>query len=180
MYARSKVLAITLVILLPVGFLATAPTATLADPMFCIALNDADAQGQSVSGFSIYENSTGSWVYYYGWNGTHATDADYAITDFMTLFNWTHGLGIKFLVGVKINMSYYGITTETEARNIIRLNLTVSTPTNASLYSKSNMTYNSKFTADYPIWRITYEDTLGFLPSQGNIYTVSVTYEVFF
>jgi hypothetical protein len=175
---KKKAFSIIVILCICLSLLVFVPQAK-ANPKFIIAdWDDVDEYGQGINAFSIYENSTGSWVWYYGWNGTVALDANYNVTSFTTSFNWTIGLGIKLLVGCWLNTTQTGVTDEAEALNVIRVNCTVSA-LDGIVWSKDNMTFSYKLTIYHPMWYMVYGDTLEVLPAQGNVYTVTVTYEVF-
>ena len=128
-----------------------------------------DEYGQGIQLIEVYENSTASWVFvpplhYY--NNISAVE-------------WNASVFIKLRVGVFLNHTLVDVVDITGGKNHIRLNVSVTSIT-ATLFSQQNLTYFGYDDLFDPIWYYMYEVVLNFLPQSGEIYIVTITYEVFY
>ena len=87
---------------------------------------------------------------------------------------------ITLLVDCWLNSTTYGVSTIAEGKNIIRQNITVTSANNTVVFSQANLTYISG--ADYGdnVFLYQYSVQVDFTLIVGEIYTVTVTYEVFY
>jgi len=87
---------------------------------------------------------------------------------------------ITLLVSTWLNATTYGISTLAEGKNIIRHNVTVIGTNGTVVFSQSNLTYISG--ADYGenVFLYEYSVELIFTPVSGQVYTVTITYEIFY
>lgn len=87
---------------------------------------------------------------------------------------------ITLLVDCWLNSTTYEISTLAEGKNIIRHNVTVTSINNTIVFSQANLTYISS--ADYGdnVFLYQYSVQLDFTVVYGEIYTVIITYEIFY
>ena len=135
-----------------------------------------DEYGQGIYAFRFYENSTGSWVLapYYNDLGTFYFLHSY---DPYTL-NWSEGVAMKLRVYSNFNNTVVGAIDEADGQNYLRHNVIV-TSAGTSVFSQQNFTYFD-VTPVGEYWEYQYEVILEFLSVAGAIYTVVVTYEIFY
>lgn len=128
-----------------------------------------DEYGQGISGFTLFGNSTGSWVQvgdYHSWTEAH-------------VYDWNVSVAIKLRCYTNFNSTLTGASSTTEGKNYQRHNVTVTDSNDAIVFSQNNFTYTGVSTVFAPMWLYDYEVVLNFLPDYGQVYTVTVTYEVF-
>lgn len=134
-----------------------------------------DEYGQGVYGIRFYENSTGSWVAapFYNDLGTfyflHSYD-DYTL-------NWSAGVAMKLRCYTILNTTLTGAIDEADGQNYQRHSVVV-TSAGTTVFSQQNFTYYD-VTPWEDIPQYEYEVVLNFLPVGGEIYTVVVTYEIY-
>lgn len=137
-----------------------------------------DEYGQGIYGLKFYENSTGSWVdapyytdlgafYYLHWDQT-----DYWM-------NWSTGVGVKIRVDTWINSTLTGIQYVEAGRNIQKHNVTV-TAYGETVFSQQNFTFVHSSSEEAPMYYYQYSVILDFVPLEGYVYTVTITYEVYY
>ncbi len=140
------------------------------NPKFVISSWDfLDEYGQGIQLIEVYENSTASWVFvpplhYY---------------NNITEVAWNASVFIQLRVGVFLNHTLVDVVDITGGKNHIRLNVAVTSVTSI-LFSQQNLTYFGYDDLFDPIWYYMYEVVLNFLPVVGELYVVTVTYEVFY
>ena len=135
-----------------------------------------DEYGQGIYGFRFYENSTGSWVLapYYNDIGKFYFLNYY---DPYTL-NWSEGVAMKLRVYSILNTTLTGAIDEADGQNYQRHTVNV-TSLGTTVFSQQNFTYvNVTPYEDIPAYE--YDVILEFLPLAGEIYMVTVDYEVFY
>jgi len=86
---------------------------------------------------------------------------------------------ITLLIDCSLNSTTYDISTVAEGKNIIRLNITVTSTNGTIVFSQNNLTYISGVDYSDDLFLYQYSVQLDFTPIYGNIYTVIVTYEVY-
>ena len=159
----------SIIVLLTLGLLFVSIPQAKANPQFVIASWDyPDQYGQGISGLFISENSTGDWL------GVTTIDYDEAI---ITL-DWNVSVFIRISCFSHFNNSLVGALDLADGQNFHRHNVTV-TNLGETVFSQQNFTYTSGFDYDDPIWDWSYSVILNFLPQVGEIYIVTVTYEVY-
>ena len=127
-----------------------------------------DEYGQGIEGIEIYENSTSSWVMY-----------DNPLYDEETNFDWNASVAIKLRVFTWFNSTLTGAGSSNEGKLYQRHSVTV-TSLGTTVFSKQNFTFVASDTGiDPPMWFYSYDVVLDFLPVAGEIYTVVVTYEIY-
>ena len=128
-----------------------------------------DEYGQGIEAFEVYENSTGSFVLY----------DTYFYSD-VTNIEWNESIGIKLRCYTWFNSTLTGASTSNEGKLYQRHSVTV-TNLGITVFSKQNFTFVASDTGiDPPMWYYTYDVVLNVLPLVGEIYTVTVTYDVFY
>jgi len=130
-----------------------------------------DEYGQGIKLFHFYENSTGSWVEKYSVQGFKPTNES-------AIIEWDGGISIKLRCQVYINSTFLGLGSVVEGLNYIRLSVTVIT-LNEIVFSQCNFTSHSYGTVG-AIYSYSQDVVLNFIPQSGQIYTVTVTFEVFY
>ena len=141
-----------------------------AKAQFIIASWDyPDEYGQGISELSISENSTGDWL--------SVTTIDY--DDATVTLDWNVSVFIRITCFSDLNNTIVGALDLADGQNFIRHNVTV-TNLGETVFSQQNFTYTSGFDYDDPIWNYSYYVILNFSPDYGQIYTVTVSYEVFY
>jgi hypothetical protein len=129
-----------------------------------------DGHGQGIDAFIIKGNATGVWETIYG----PITNDDPGI------FNWSAGVGIKLYCYTWFNSTFTGATSGTNGRNFQRHNVTVTNTFGDVVFSKQNLTWYSTDTGiDPPMWFYEYYVVLNFLPTYGECYAVTVTYQIY-
>jgi hypothetical protein len=166
---RKKTAAIMIVLCICLSLLVFIPQAK-ANPKFIIADWDyPDEYGQGIEGFQVYENSTGSWV---------AVGGEYYYYN-SQVFDWNASIGIKLRCYSWLNSSLLLLDFPDEGYNYQRHNVTVTQSNGTIVFNQENFTCTGGETwALNPMWKYYYDVVLDFLPAYGEIYTVTVTYEV--
>ncbi len=178
---RTKLIAwaIVMSLVLMIGFSTIRPVIPeqLGKAQFVIAEWDyPDEYGQGIDGLKFYENSTGGWVAapYYTDAGTFFY-LNYYETGYT--LNWSAGVGFKLRVFSVLNVTLVGAGDIAEGKNYQRHNVTV-TSAGITVFSQENFTYyDSAWTPPLVVYE--YDVVLNFLPISGLIYTVIVTYEIY-
>ena len=130
-----------------------------------------DEYGQGLYMFVVFENvSYSEWtpvggIYYF--NET-------------TSFEWEVGYGIKLRIHTWMNSTLTGATDLADGLNYQRMNVTVTGLLGAVLDSQDDIDnfYSSSF-FDPEMWLYGFEVVLNILPVQGYVYSVTITYEVY-
>ncbi len=161
----------------------------LAKAKFVIAAWDyPDEYDQGLFGMKFWENSTGSWVaapwYTHYYPDYHEELAAFyyvspTMSDYYT-YNVTVGASLKVRVDTTLNATLTGATDLEDGKNYFRTNVTV-TCLGIIVFSQQNLT--SLVTEDDvsdPIYYYEYDVVLDFILEEGQFYTVTVTYEVFY
>jgi len=144
---------------------------TRAQPVFIMSgLDDYDEYGQGIDYVSFYENSTGAWV---------LVESVYTATGNI-IVEWNTSIGIYISVATWYNSTFTGATDTINGTKYLKHTISVINSNGTNVFSQNNFTYAS--VNDFlnpPMWRYAYYVIVGFLPAMGEIYTVTVTYEVF-
>jgi hypothetical protein len=150
-----------------------------ANPQFVIAEWDyPDEYGQGIEGIKMWENSTGSWVaapYYTDLGAFYYLN--YYETDYT--YNWSAGASMKLRADTLLNSTLTGATDLADGQNYHRHNVTV-TSGGSLIFSQEGFTYEDSGDIGAPMYYYEYYVILNFIPVDGQIYTVTVTYEVFY
>jgi len=178
----SCVVILALVIMMAVSTIPTTPNRQLERPAkFVLSSWDyPDEYGQGIDGIRFYENSTGDWVaapYYLDIGVFYYFVPD---TSAYTL-NWSIGVGIKLRVFSVLNTTFVGIDEGniTQGKNYQRHSVAVAPINGTTIFSQQNFTYYDNEWVVGDLITYEYDVILDFLPVAGEIYTVTVTYEVY-
>lgn len=129
-----------------------------------------DEYGQGIPYFEFFENSTGSWVsleYYYEYFNSYIVE-------------WNASVFIKLRCTTIFNNTLIGAIDTDDGKLYQQHSVIVTTPSESEpVFSQQNFTYYSANTVLEPMWYYEYEVVLNFLPVGGEIYTVTVTYEIY-
>lgn len=172
---KLSICALVLVILLGPGFASIPITEpqVQANPQFILSSWDfPDEYGQGIDTLTVYENSTGAWLAVGGFspNVGHTDEGS---------FNWNASLGIKVRVDCWLNSILTGVSSTAEGKNHIRHNVTVTQTNGSVVFSQNNFTYFAAGALGN-MYEYYYDVVLNFLPQQGEIYAVTITYEVYY
>ena len=179
MYNRSKILALAVLLCLPVGLLVSIPTQyqeriNKEPARFVISswVND-DGFGQGISVIYVHENSTGAWLPFTDPAFRYPTDS--AIIE----VNFTANTALRVGPTFTLNHSVYSLANIDAGINIIRSNVTVYNSTglcfeenNITILSGGNQTPTT-------YWYYAYS-AFDFLIAMGEIYRVTITYEIYY
>ena len=126
-----------------------------------------DKYGQGIDTITVYENSTGAWVSV----GNYEYDEESSL-------EWNASVAIKLKVWTWFNSTLTGAGSTNEGKLYQRHNVIV-VSLGETVFSQQNFTYSNVYTEAAPMWYYVYDVILEFLPVAGAIYTVVVTYEIF-
>lgn len=137
-----------------------------------------DGYGQGIEVVWPYENSTGSWVAicdpaFVFWNEETTIE-----------LNSTPNTALKIIATCNINHTLFDFgpdkSENASARAVMRVGIEM-TNLGETVFSQENMTWDGTcFDDTATTWSISYEAVLNFLLVGGEIYTVTITYEVFY
>jgi len=127
-----------------------------------------DEYGQGILGVIVYENSTGSWVFLdnIGYDEAGSVDVN-------------SSLALKFAPFFVVNHTLLGLADVSEAKAIIRGSIEM-TRLGETLFSQTNMTYSDTGDVGATCWWLSYTVIVPIILEAGTIYTVTITYEVFY
>jgi hypothetical protein len=165
---RYRIVAVVVIVLMMSVFLTRLPQ---THATFVIAGWDyPDEYGQGIEAYELYENSTGSWVLF---GGSHGYEDSHT-------HEWNASLGIKIRFYTWFNSTLTGASTSNEGKLYQRHSIIVS-DSSSTVFSQQNFTYFYSDTGiDPPMWYYGYEVVLNLIPIAGIIYTVVLTYEIFY
>jgi len=142
--------------------------------------NYPDEYGQGIDHIRIYENSTGSWLpapwYYRGGELDGLPFYSLHYDDPYTL-NWSAGVAMRLRVDAFFNQTLVGVESTEEAKNYLQHSVTVY-DASQEVFSQQNFTYHNVY--ENGNYYFQYNITLDFIPQEFTIYTVELTYEVFY
>ena len=80
-----------------------------------------------------------------------------------------------------MNSTFMGLTDHVIGQLYQRHNITVRDSGGQIVFQQGNFTYLAgDFTTYAPMWHYCYSVTLGFIPIAGEMYWMSITYEIFY
>lgn len=164
---RNKaVVSLCIVLMLSIIFIGVSPQ--VRGTRFILASwSYPDDYGQGIEKIRVYENTTGSWL---------------AVDDFYyydsSIVEWNASEAIKLRTFSYLNASYLLIDYPAEGQLIQRHNVTVTDSFDTVVFSQQNFTYAGGSSSGVMFYYY-YEVVLNFLPEYGEVYTISVTYELF-
>ena len=134
-----------------------------------------DDYGQGIEHIGVFSNQTGAWL-----PANWAGDSNRYYYE-SSEFDWNASIFIKLECWTWQNLSVTGAADWEEGKNYHRHNVTVIDNNGTVVFSQQNFTYDGSFPAiDPPRVYYYYEVILNFLPDYGQIYTATITYEVFY
>lgn len=154
-----------------------------ATAQFVIASVDSwpDDYGQGLYEWVILENVTGS-----EWTPVIWESGGIQYYNASGVYNWTAGYGIKLQMYAFLNSTFLGLSALTSGDDLQRMNVTVTDLYDEEVYSEDNLTifYRSSFVAGYwglpaELWLYGFETILNIMPTNGQVYTVTFTYELY-
>lgn len=139
------------------------------NPKFVLASWDyPDEYGQGILQIQVEENSTGSWEPVE--LRDHSKSQDY---------EWNASLFIRLRIWTWLNNSVVGAVDLDDGENYQRLNATVTAINGTTVFNQQNLTFFVSYDTENPMWLYQHYVVLDFLPDYNQIYTATVTYEVF-
>ena len=140
--------------------------------------NFPDEYGQGIKNVYLYENSTGAWVAIFPSEVLTFPENN---SDTTITLNYTENTAIELIIGCSINHTYHGLSTFQEALDMMRVNITVYS-VGQTIFSQNNLTWGGGlfFNDTASTWRTHFEVVINVLITTSSIYTVFVTYEVFY
>ncbi len=167
---RTKLIAWAIVLLTvtAIGFSTIPP----AKAQFVLASWDyPDEYGQGIVNFEVWGNATGSWI----------LSTPYAHSDSGEI-EWYPNASIKLICNTWFNSTLTGASDINEGKNLQRHSVVVTSSESlgTSVFSQQNFTYIfGEDAIDPPMWYYGYYVVLDFLPVSGVLYTVTITYEIY-
>ena len=182
MNKRKKINVLVLIMILTLSVLVVSnqPPKSVVEELeqpakFVIASWDfPDEYGQGIYGFFIKENSTGSFL--------NIRESIFLSSEEM-IIEVNESIAIKLDVRVQLNYTLLGLSHPADIElgiNYFRLGVTV-TSAGQPVFSQQNFTYDDlNGLVETGIWYFSEEVILNFITVVGEIYTVTVIYEVFY
>jgi len=172
LYNRRLVSAISLILLVSL-LVSVTPTTSKpqpSNPQFVLAEWDyPDEYGQGIKRFIMYENSTGSWVQV----------GDYLDYNDDNEVQWNDSRYIKLRCVTLFNATLTQAPTVEAGKSYLQHSIIV-TNTGVTVFSQQNFTFVSGAPEAYGMYIYSYDVVLNFLPVGGQVYTVSVDYDVYY
>lgn len=163
-----KKLGVASVCLLLVSLLIVTAPQPVRSAQFVLASWDyPDEYGQGILGVIVYENSTGAWVFLE--NVGYDESSTVEVND---------SLALKIVPFFVINHTFHELTDIAEAKAIIRGSIEM-TLLGETLFSQTNMTYSDTGDVGATCWWLSYYVIAPIILLSGQIYTVTVTYEIY-
>ena len=180
---RKKIASVLIVFTVTVLLVASIPPARA---QFVLASWEyPDEYGQGIEGVNFFENSTGSWVaapyythYYPDW---HDELGEFYFLNYYQdhyFLNWSAGVAMKLRVYSFMNSTISRATDLADGQNYIQHNVTV-THVRDIVFSQQNFTYYDSDDLSAPMYYYEYEVVLNFLPAEGQVYMISLVYEIY-
>ena len=164
---RNKTIA-SIIVLLTISLLVASIPQTKAQAQFALASWDfPDEYGQGIESIALYENASGYWQPKSGTRWYYQNH----------MYDWDVGVGIKLYVYTLFNSTLTGASDSNEGK-LLQQHSVIVTSAGQTIFSQQNFTYTVFSDADDPMWDYGYFLILDFLPQQGQIYKVTVTYEI--
>ena len=176
MYKKASAL---IAVLLVLGLLfVSVPQAKAQFVIAGLGSNFPDEYGQGIKNVYLYENSTGAWVAIFPSEVLTFPENN---SDTTITLNYTANTAIELIFGCSINHTYHGLSTFQEALDRMRVNITVYS-VGQTIFSQNNLTWGGGlfFNDTASTWRTHFDVVINVLIIAGSIYTVFVTYEVFY
>jgi len=131
-----------------------------------------DEYGQGIETLTVYENSTGSWLAV----GGFSPNVDHSDAG---VFEWNGSVGIKVRVDCWLNSTLVGVASTDAGKNYLRHNVTVTDFEGTTVFSQQNFTYYAAGALG-DMYEYYYDVVLNFVVGYDQVYTATITYEVFY
>lgn len=164
--SKRKLLSLSFVVVtILISLFAVAPR-TVKSAVFIISSWDyPDAEGQGIAYVKVY-------------NGSQLLDTwDPSESTLMEISTDTN---LTLSVAGYVNTDVLWIINFEDVKNYIRHSVIVSTPSNSSVFSKQNFTYTSGGGSGDPMFYYWYDVIIDAPFIEGEIYTVLITYEIYY
>jgi hypothetical protein len=145
-----------------------------------------DECGQGIMGIKMWENSTGDWLpvpyYTHYYPDYHEELGTFYYLNYYQdhyFYNWSAGAAMKMRVDTLLNSTLTGAVDLADGQNYHRHNVIV-TSAGTIIFSQSNFIYEDSGDIGAPMYYYEYYVILNFIPADGQIYTVTVTYEIYY
>lgn len=172
---KKRILGIFLVILtVSVMGISMIPQAEARPKFILSGWSYPDSYGQGIESIQIYENSSGSF------SEITESPVQYDSSQSEATLEWTAGVAIRLDVWTMLNCTLVGAASRTEGRNYNRHYVIVTDSSDNTVFSQQNFTYYYSNEDNYPLYTYVYRVTLDFLPETGEVYTVTIMYEIFY
>lgn len=151
------------------GFVLFAPIITTGmNPeyaTFTLSFEDTpDEYGQSLYAVTVFENSTGAWERVY--------------EEFGTTFEWEPNVCAELHVFTTLNDTLVGCASTAEGQLYLQHAVDVTLYNGTSVFSQSNFTYYDG--VDAGLYYYEYTVILEFLPQMGAVYTITISYQIYY
>ena len=130
-----------------------------------------DEYGQGIDECILSENSTGSWVPF---GGVYYTDSNIITAEWNA-----SNAGLKIYVSTWLNMTLTGASDGADGKRYHRHYINV-VYLGSIIFSQQNLTYVENGGLIGTLRNYGYEVIFDFIPQAASIYTVTITYEVFY
>lgn len=166
---NKKRLAVAFVVLSLMSVLLVATPQAKGAQFYIASWSYPDTYGQGIYSIHAQSNRTGSWVTY----DTRAYD------EAASPINWNVSQAIRLLVWTVVNSTLLGISTISQGFNFLKHNVSVTDQFGAEVFSQQNFTYYQNITDSEMFW-YQYYVVLDFSPLEGELYAVSVVFEIYY
>jgi len=148
-----------------------------ANPKFIIA-SSVPYNGNGIAYIGCYLDSVFNATVYYNFDAYLAYANNTAGINPLDVFA---GSNITLSVFSWLNGTWAGIASFAEGQNVIRHHVTVALGNGTVVFSKQNFTYvdTGVYEEWAPMYFYRYDVILDFVPEMGQVYTATITYEVY-
>jgi len=158
-----------LIALVMVSLLLVVPVQPVKAQFVIASWDYPDEYSQGIQQIRVNENSTGSWVLFD--IRTYANESNSYI--------WEEGVGIQLYVWVWLNSTFTGASDLADGRNYHQCSVSVTQASGSVVFSQQNFTFQDENDYD-DMYLYEYNIILNFIPQEGELYTITVTYEVYY
>jgi len=144
-----------------------------------------DEYDQGIDGLRFYANVSGGWVsapYYTHYYPDYHEELGvfyYLDNDQDYTLNWSAGVRMKIRIYTVLNATLTGASDLADGKNYFRHSISVAGTNGTVIFSQQNFTYYDSNDLASPLYWYEYEVILDFVPIAGEIYTATISYEVY-
>ena len=161
-----------MVLVLGLGFASIPPAK--ANPQFVMAAYTYPSNnGNAISYITVYIDGVANGTMYYN-------PDSYPTSTGVSPLEVTGGVNLTLGVFCWVNSTYVDISSLAEGLNIMKHNVSVVCSNGTEIFSKQNFTYITGTDANTPMYFYRHDVILDFVPQDGEVYTVTVVYELFY